>query len=350
MSPNSLSQIANFAVTYKCNSKCKTCNIWKIPNPEEQKLSINEIQEFFESNNEYLKNVKSVQLTGGEPFLRDDLADIVRLFVEHIPECVIWIPTNGISSEVITSTVNRILVDKIRLGISVSIDGIGNTHDVMRGVEGCYDNCLETLASLSSLNTEHPSFTLSVGMTLTPSNYHQTLEVYRLSKQYYADFSLRPVHQSDIYYRNQLSNSLKPHLEELMVMFRIIARDIKDDKGLKKSVSFIRYLRGVLDYIQEPHNRTLPCSAGTSSIFLNPYGDVYPCIMMNEKLGNIRDENLFEIMSSEKAENARGVISNLVCPKCWVECETYRDIWKDKIGLIETGLFALLDPQNLGFR
>jgi len=352
MSPNSLTQIANFAVTYKCNSRCKTCNIWAIPDPEEQQLSLKEIQTFLESNQEYLKNVKSVQLTGGEPFLRDDLSDIAGLFVDTIPGCNIWIPTNGDSPESIASTVNKILndFDKNQLGVSVSMDGIGEIHNLIRGVNGCYDRCLETLTLLSALKTEYPSFTLSVGMTLTPTNYHQTLDIFHISKQYDAEFSLRPVHQSDVYYRNQVQNSLKPHLEELMVMFRIIARDVKDDRGLKKSLSFIRYLKGVLDYIQEPENRTLHCSAGRDSIFLNPYGDVYPCIMMNEKLGNIRDENLFEIMNSEKAENVRGVISNLVCPLCWVECEAYRDILNDKIGLIETGLYALMDSQSLGFR
>lgn len=351
MSLNHLTQIANFAVTYKCNSRCKTCNIWKIPNPEKQQLSLMEIQGFLQSNQEYLKNVKSVQLTGGEPFQRDDLSDIARLFVENIPGCNIWIPTNGDSPEVITSTVDNILdVDKFQLGVSVSLDGIGETHDLIRGVEGCYDRCLETLTSLSSLKTEHPSFTLSVGMTLTPNNYHQTLNVFHLSKQFNANFSLRPVHQSDIYYQNQMQNSLKPHLEELMVIFRIIARDIKNKKGLKNSLSFICYLRGVLDYLQEPNNRTLPCSAGTSSIFLNPYGDIYPCIMMDEKLGNIRDEKLFEIMNSEKAKIVRRKIKKLACPLCWVECEAYRDILNNKIGLIEAGLFALLDSQSLGFR
>ena len=348
---NRLSQIANFAVTYKCNSRCKTCNIWKIPNPEEQQLSLEEIQGFLDSNQEYLKHVKSVQLTGGEPFLRDDLCEIVWLIVNTIPGCAVWIPTNGYNTEVIASTVNNILdADKIQLGVSVSLDGIGETHDMLRGVEGCYGRCLETLTSLSSLKTVYPSFATTVGMTLTPSNYHQTLDLYNLSKQYKADFSLRPEHQSDIYYRNQISNSLKSHVEEIKIIFRIIAQDIKYKKGLKKSVSFIRYLRGVLNYIQNPKKRTLPCSAGTGSIFLNPYGDVYPCIMMDEKLGNIRDDKLNEIMNGEKAENVRGKVSNLACPLCWVECEAYRDILNDKIGLIETGLFALLDSQSLGFR
>jgi radical SAM protein with 4Fe4S-binding SPASM domain len=351
ISTESLTQIANFAVTYKCDSRCKTCNIWKTPNPEKGQLSLQEIQGFLELNYEYLQNIKSVQLTGGEAFLREDLGKIACLISEELPKCAIWIPTNGFRPEVITDAVADILdKDVTWLGVSVSVDGIGDTHDYMRGVDGSFDKCLETLTSLSHLRLEYPNLHLSIGMTVTPINYHQILDVYGLSKDFTFEFSLRPEHQSDFYYGNQQENSLKPNLDELWIIFRILARDIRERQGLRKSLTLIRYLKGTMEYIREPRNRTMKCTAGTHSIFLNPYGDVYPCIINNSKLGNIRTSSLREILSGPRAKAVRKEISILSCPLCWVECETYRDIMNDKTGLIETGLNCLLDSQNLGFR
>ena len=87
-------QIANFAVTYRCNSRCQNCNIWqKEPSDE---LTLTEIIKFFTVNRDFLRNVKSIQLTGGEPFLRDDLPQIVTTITKTIPGIMVWVPTNGL--------------------------------------------------------------------------------------------------------------------------------------------------------------------------------------------------------------------------------------------------------------
>jgi MoaA/NifB/PqqE/SkfB family radical SAM enzyme len=342
--------IGNFAVTYKCNSRCKTCNIWQITNPEKEELSLQEIKNFLETNYNYLKGLKSIQLTGGEPYLRQDLPEITEQFNVFFPDIFIWIPTNGMNPDIIDLKTFEILkrTGGGNIGVSISVDGIKDTHDEQRGVKGSYDNCIKTIRKLSYLKKSNPSLSLSVGMTLTPINYKDTLKVYKLAKTHRTDFSLRPVNFSDIYYRNVENFNLKENLDEIAAYLRIIARDVRQTKGLSKSLSFIRYLRGVLDYIESPSNRTLECYAGEDSVFINPYGDVYPCIMMNEKLGNIRKEKLEKIMNSNCTKNVRERIKNLECVKCWVECEAYRDISHNKLTLIDTFLSCVIDKENLG--
>jgi MoaA/NifB/PqqE/SkfB family radical SAM enzyme len=110
----------------------------------------------------------------------------------------------------------------------------------------------------------------------------------------------------------------------------------------------LRYLQGILDYLRRPGVRVQACSAGEDSMFLDPHGDVYPCIVVGDRLGNVRESTLEEIWSSTEAKEARTKIKKGRCPGCWVECEAYRDILRDRLRLVGTALRALTDPRSLG--
>jgi len=351
--PSRPRMIANFAVTYRCNSRCRTCNIWQTPDASRDELSLEEIRALFESNRGFLRDVASIQLTGGEPFMRPDLPEIVAAIHESLPRCTFWIPTNGMTPQTIERAMREMLatLGGRGLGISVSIDGIEKTHDAMRGVDGSYARAVDTLERLAALKGEHPGLGLTVGMTLTPHNYGEFREVYALARSHGADFSFRPVNFSDIYYRNTGGGfDLGDALEEIAPMISEIARDLVERRGLLKATPVLRYMRGVLDYIRDPTARRLPCSAGSSSFFLDPGGNVYPCIIMDLKMGNIRETSLEEIWRSEEAREARRRIRDGLCPGCWVECETFRDIHRDLPGLVSTALRAFLHPSTLGIQ
>jgi len=76
------SMIANLAITYRCDSRCTTCNIWKIQNHQKDELTLGEIDSFFKENREFLKDVESIQITGGEPYLREDLTEIIKKYMK----------------------------------------------------------------------------------------------------------------------------------------------------------------------------------------------------------------------------------------------------------------------------
>ena len=343
--------IANFAVTYRCTSRCRTCNIWAIGEPVREELTLGEIRDFFEANSEFLEGVSSIQITGGEPFLREDLPELVSAIRQHIPRCSFWIPTNGLDPPWIEEATATMLkeLDGRGLGVSVSIDGLEEAHDEIRGVEGGFRRAVETLKRLSALRRLHPRLGLTVGMTTTPGNLGEIEGVYQLAIEHRAEFSVRPISFSDVYYRNAGGEALSEEsAAHLIPVFRRIARDSFERKGLWKTVPTIRYLQGVLDHILDPRGRTLPCSAASDSFFIDPYGDVYPCIFMDAVLGNIRETPMEEIYMSPGASDARRAINDLECPNCWVECEAFRDINRDTRGSVSTALKALLDASTLG--
>lgn len=336
--------IANFAVTYRCDSRCVACNIWKASESRRHEMDLDEIKSAFTSNHNFLRDVTSIQLTGGEPFLRPDLPAIVSVINENLPNCSFWIPTNGMSPMTVEKTTKEILsiLGRKGLGISVSIDGVGRTHDKMRGVDGSYLRAVETARRLSSLRNNASSLKLSIGMTLTTENYRELRDVYALARGLGAEFSFRPVNFSDIYYRNVGSDlALKDSVNELNPTVEGIWRDIVKQKGVLRAAPTIYYMRGAIRYIRAPAARWLPCSAGSDSFFLDPGGNVYPCIILNLRMGNVCEEPLELIWTSAEAQRARRMIRECLCPGCWVECETFRDIHRDKIGLIFTAVRAL---------
>jgi MoaA/NifB/PqqE/SkfB family radical SAM enzyme len=343
--------IANFAVTYRCTSRCKTCSIWKMDQPEQGELSLEEIRVLFSSNRGFLRDVGSIQITGGEPFLRADLPELVSSIREQLSECTFWIPTNGMTPNSIEKATRTTLesLDGHGLGVSVSIDGLGRTHDGVRGIPGSFERAVETLIRLSAVRGDHPGLGLSVGMTLTPDNFRELGDVFNLARSHGAEFSFRPVNYSGIYYRNLGDELSMAGFEgELLPAIRGIGRDAVERHGPWKAAPTLRYMQGVMDHVRNPRGRRLRCSAGSGSLFLDPYGNVYPCIFLDERMGNVREQSLGEIWDSEEASEARVKVRNRECPGCWVECETFRDINRDLKGLASTVLWALLHPETAG--
>jgi MoaA/NifB/PqqE/SkfB family radical SAM enzyme len=90
--------IANFAITYRCQGRCTHCNIWRIDGGVDE-LNLKEIRDLFMKNRELLGEVKHIQITGGEPFTREDLPEIVSTISGVLPSCTYWIPTNGLEPD-----------------------------------------------------------------------------------------------------------------------------------------------------------------------------------------------------------------------------------------------------------
>ena len=237
-----LTSIANFTVSNSCNGRCTTCNIWKmdpLPDP-----TIDQITGFFEENRESLRNLKFIQLTGGEPFLRDDLPEIASAVHEAASRCMIWLPTNGLLPEKIHQTAMELLsqTDKPLIGVSISLDGEGKPHDIQRGVDGSYKKAVQTLKLLSDLKRKTGRLHLSTGFTLTANNYVQAPLVQRLSYKYGADFSIRPVNISEHYYQNTEQNG-NFDTDGVWRTVKYLAHLVTNEKGLLSSLTMLAYLR-----------------------------------------------------------------------------------------------------------
>ncbi len=161
------------SVSYSCNSRCKTCNVYK---KKSRELTLDEWESIFKGIG---KNLFWVTMSGGEPFLRPDIAAITTSLYDLCGPSVINIPTNGLLTERICKSVEQIASHcrKSQVIVNISIDEIGDRHDVIRGVQGSYEKAVKTFTALRSLNLSN----LSIGIhtVISRFNVKRIPEIYR---------------------------------------------------------------------------------------------------------------------------------------------------------------------------
>ncbi len=329
----------NFSITKKCNSKCIGCNIWKVKDFSDEMHS-EEIEKVFKNNKRMFSNVRMVQITGGEPFLKKNIEKIIFSIQKYMPKTWVWIASNGLSTGLILKKTENILKNFEKLGITLSVDGIGEKHDKIRGIKGNFNNTLETVKKLNKLKEKYPKLEISIGFTITKNNYEEIYQVYKLAKKHKVNFSFRPWQISDTYYENSDKNFRlnKKERKELEKLLEKIQKDYIKNKSFIDKLKDIFYMNGTLDYIKNPKKQQVKCNAGFLSFFLTQEGNIYPCIFMSKKLGNIRKDEFKKIWNNKKTKEVRKAISKGKCPNCWTECESQRDLQYMPIQLLIRGL------------
>ncbi len=318
----------NFAITYKCNSRCTTCNIWKKKLKKE--LTKKEIEKFAKK-----ADFPWVRLTGGEPFLRNDYADIVKVLNKHMNICLLSTPTNGMLPDIVCKQVEEVLsFFKGRYVITVSLDGPRNVHNKIRNVKGSWQRAVETYKKLKTLEN-HKNFKVFFGYTISPQNadlFFDTLsEMRNLLPVTANDFHINLFQVSDTYYNNASANIPADYKENAL---REVGRILKIRKGsgLINSVEK-KYLELAKKYL-ETGRMPVKCNIFNLSCFIDPYGNVYPCSMFNKKLGSLRQAryDIKKMLGSEDAKKTREDIKKGLCPQCWTPCEAHQMIlskwWK----------------------
>ena len=287
-------------VTYRCPMRCQMCDIWKKPTQKEKEITIDEIKK--------LPNVKFINITGGEPFVREDLEEIIEVCFQKSPRVVI--STSGWFEDRIIKMAKRFP----NIGIRISIEGLALKNDELRGRQGGFDKGLRTLLTLKDMGVKDIGF----GITVSNHNSADMLSLYQLSKSLGMEFATAAFHNS--YYFHKGDNFITNKEEVCGNFEKLITMQLQE----KHPKSWFRayFNMGLINYIQD-NKRLLPCEAGLVNFFVDPYGEVYPCNGLEEKhwkesMGNIRQTNSFEeIWKSSQANRVREQVKN--CPKnCWM--------------------------------
>lgn len=257
-------------------------------------------------------SLRYINLSGGEPFLRDDLPGLVETVARQCPKARIVISTNGLlpgKIEEQSQAIRQIVGN--RLGVGVSIDGIGEIHDRIRGVPGAFEKALKSVERLKGLGVKD----LGIGATLCDENVHQVAEVYQLSQELGVKFVLTVVHNSDHFFRTTHNRVTRlPLLRQ--GLDRIIGAELRSWQPKKWFKAF--FYEGLYDYAAGKP-RQIPCQAASASFFLSPSGDVYPCNVFDEIMGNIREGGFEAIWASQRAAAVRKKVES--CPHgCWMVC------------------------------
>ncbi|MBR5638398.1 MAG: radical SAM protein [Muribaculaceae bacterium] len=291
---------ASIILTYRCPMRCKMCNIWDNPTIKEQELKPSEL--------ECLPQLKFINLTGGEPFVREDIGEIVEVCFKKTKRIVI--STSGWFEDRVIDLAKRFP----NIGIRISIEGLAQKNDELRGHEGGFDKGLRTLRTLKEMGLKDIGF----GCTVSNNNSSDMLELYKLGKEMGMEFATAAFHNS--YYFHKYDNVITNREQVCRDFETLVNWQLKE----RSPKSWFRawFNMGLINYI-EGNRRMLPCEAGMVNFFIDPYGEVYPCNGLEERywkesMGNIRTTpDFMTIWNSEQAEKVRAKVRK--CPKnCWM--------------------------------
>jgi len=307
-----------FHVTSKCNARCKHCFNWKnIENTgrKRKELSLPEIEKISKK----LGRVYFLNLSGGEPTLRDDLPQIVEVFAENNKPVFITIPTNGYETKKITKMFRKILSQNpgIYFRISVSIDGIGKEHDKIRRVTGMSKNALETIKILKTFKKDFNNFSLSTAMVFSYYNQDNFKEI--------IDFTGKLGLDSNglIFIRGSPWDKLsdKISLIKAKKALNYVKHQLKFNNH-PFSMLFESMLIVSLDRVYSilsTRKKNFKCYAAKKSLLIDDVGDVYPCEYLNYKIGNLKnnDYDIYKILKSKKFKECRELVAKNNCVCTW---------------------------------
>lgn len=312
------------AVTYMCNSRCKYCNIWQIykkdPAAKQKELTKEEYDEIFSR-----LDLSWLHLSGGEPFLRKDFKDIAISAAERMKNLiVIDAPTNGfLTDRIVETTIEIVETINCNFHLGVSIDGLPEAHNISRGMNDVFEKAISTFKSLRSISNEYDNFHVHINHFLSPLNITRFQEfVEYLSKKNITveDVSLEVGRKSDLFQNEKMPFEIEEVIKNIDYFLKLSA-DEKHDK-LPDSRFLLRtnYLAHMKNYLKSGNR--LPCTALTSEIFLDPYGQIHPCSgLQRTPLATVREINydINKFLNSTRAKELRAKYKN--CRLCWSGCE-----------------------------
>ena len=306
-----------FPVTYRCNARCCMCNIWNTKNKNE--ISLKEIEKIF-SDELFAENLQSVNLTGGEPMLGKDLAQIVYTIVKNCRNLkIITLNTNGYFYDRYKELFEKIdaIRRKIRdfeLLVYFSIDGLNETHDKIRGKSGFFENLMKTVELMSEVKRNY-NVRYSFNFTITPYNYNEMMKTFLFLDNLNLSLDFTLSMPSDTYFNNTVSNDLWQYDNE--AIYQICS--MLDEMLKKKKLTYSRtYYKNLIRMLQGDE-RKIGCIFKKEGLFLTPDGDIYKCWADNCRIGNIYEEKIGQIWEKSFYEYDIEKLE-MKCKKCYNNC------------------------------
>ena len=328
-----------FSITAACQSLCRTCNIGQKfredPGRRERDLTLEEIERIFRR----VGRVYFFNISGGEPFLRKDLPQIIELACRHLRPRIIHTPTNAIDSEQVRDLTRESLAvirrydPQVPFTVKPSIDGVGERHDAIRGAPGNFAALQRTIADLKLIEAEDPHFHLELGTVISNFNAEHLSEIEEF------------VHAQGIQsYRNEIAEQraeffnqndpITPDAatyEKLVMQFaEKIRRHTRGKHRLTRVSESLRLTYYELAVrIMREQRQVVPCYAGISNVHINFDGGVWPCCVLGygQEMGSLRDSDydFQKVWHSDRARDVRKFIGAKKCA-CPLANQAYSNI------------------------
>lgn len=313
-----------FFITSRCNARCGHCLYWDRIGKAENELTLIEILKI----SKFIPRFPKLLLSGGEPFLRDDVDEICRIFYLNNKVRQITIPTNGICTDRIYEKMNNILkfCPDAAIQVQISIDGAEELHDNMRKTLGAFNRMTETYRLLKELEKRYKNFEINFCFTFSSLNQDMVQDAYdHVRKIGNSSFHLilarKPVKDQ---------NLLEFDIKKYDRWNRMLACDMRPGQMNASERMFAvrrKQQREIICNVVKDEKFRFKCSAGTLTAIIDEAGMVYPCETAGVIFGSLREEgyDFKKIWHSDAAWSFRKKVNSEGC-RCTHESNTITNV------------------------
>ena len=303
------------SVSYRCNSRCKTCNVWLLPNDD---MSLHEWDRVFESLS---RAPYWFTFSGGEPTLRHDLPEMVGSAYRHCRPGIINIPTNGIQDKIVPERIERVLqaAPKSEVIINLSLDGVGVKHNEIRGVHNNWTRAMSTYAALKRLKTRYRNLTVGVHTVISNFNIDSFPELCEyVQRELRPDSFITEIAEERVEL-DTVGLGITPTVERYTVAVDTLLEAMRDVKltGIAEvTQSFRRQYYEIVKRTLREQRQVIPCMAGVASAQIAPNGDVWTCCVRAQSMGNLREHN-YDFGTVWRTGKARELRRSIKAGECY---------------------------------
>ena len=300
-------------------------------NRNDNELNLEEIERISESMDEFIV----LDITGGEPFIRDDISNVVKIFYENNKIMNAVIVTNGWFTERIKKHVKQILkhCPELHLLLNVSIDATGREFDKIKGVDHVYEQSIATFKQMGAIREENANFQLGIVMTYSTLNQESIIDTYYELKKKLRPDSVKVAIVRGVPKDVKIKNI---NLDNYIKLSKIIKNDLTKGRvkvfsrflafrNLVKAANILSYEENIK--IWEANRCLTPCFACILNVIFYSDGDVHACELIDSSIGSFRENNFNfkKIWRSNKAVEFRTFVKRSKC-FCTHECNLYTNI------------------------
>lgn len=308
-------KVIQLPITYLCNAKCVMCNI---PNMDaNNEITPEELGKIL--MDPIFKKVESVGINGGEPFIKSNIEKYVEKILNLPNLKSLNIITNGFLTNIILSK-SKIIYEMckkrgINFHLSISLDGIGEIHNLIRGVPGVFDKVINTINEINK-NRHFYCDSFDIGCTISKQNveYLTQLETYANMKDYNIKYRLA-IPNKRIDSISKLKNfSVFENFRDKQAAKEFFYKQFFKSKRL---IDKYKYWSIYMFLSEKNPKRYLGCAWKENGITLDSKGNIYYCAVESKSLGNIRkNQNGKELFFSKSNLEYRNYIIRNKCSSC----------------------------------
>ncbi len=314
-----------FWIEQLCNFTCEHCFNYIENQKVRNNLSIEEIDKVSKN----LKHIKYLTLAGGEPMIRKDIFEIIKIFHKNNGLQMLNIVTNGWFVERIKILIERVLkeIPDLHINIGISVDGLEELHDHIRQKKGSFIKCCETIKELQNIKNDNIESKLSFNINgvYTAENAQAIEETadYFINK-INVPYTICLVRGEDI----QNMDYKKVDVNHYKEVYKNIL--IKNEKVFSKNYPYRSFRLAIEDVMTEinyksaeKNQHTVLCEAGRKGFVLNATGDMLLCELLNINLGNVKNFD-YDPLKVLESQNAQYHISKIKKNKCHCTWECFQ--------------------------